>query len=423
MKFKYGKDGLNVTLDPSWNVTVIHPQEQSRVKDPVRKIREAIKYPSDGPPLKEIINSKNTVDSVCIVVSDATRPVPTHIILEALINELNDYGVQDDQIFILIATGLHRTSKDNELDRIMGKNLRNRLKSLDHVATDKESLKFLGVTADNTPIFVNKHYCNSDVKILTGYVEPHFFFGFSGGRKSIIPGIAGEETIQANHSAKNIASQHSRFGSYEMNLMHKMATKISNMVGTDFVLNVCINDQHEIVQVAAGDLEKVHQRLVGYQMKNVFNTISKPFDVVVCGNGGYPLDLNLYQAVKSMAIGELAVKKGGTIISVNECIDGIGQDNFKELLFSESTPEELYNLILNKSLIVPDQWEIQILTRILMKSDVFVVSALVEKELGSIGLKYAKTVEEGILAALNKLGEDARILILPSGPQVIPLLV
>ncbi|MHA2184874.1 MAG: nickel-dependent lactate racemase, partial [Promethearchaeota archaeon] len=190
----------------------------------------------------------------------------------------------------------------------------------------------------------------------------------------------------------------------------------------DFVLNVCINAEHEIVSIAAGELEMVQQHLVRFQMQQVFKKISEHFDIVVCGNGGYPLDLNLYQAVKSMAIGEMAVKSGGTIISVNECIDGIGQDNFRELIFSRKTPKELYNQILNKVLIVPDQWEIQILTRILMKADIFVVSELGEKDLGNIGLKNAETVEEAIKIALKKHGKDARILILPSGPQVIPFL-
>ncbi|MHA1884771.1 MAG: nickel-dependent lactate racemase family protein [Promethearchaeota archaeon] len=422
MKFSYGKKGLDLTLDPKWDTTVIRPNKQSPINDPVKEIQKAISHPLNSLPLKEIIQGKDIINNVCIVVSDATRPVPSHIILEALINELNVYGVRDDQIFLLIATGLHRSSRDYELDRIIGRTLRKRIKTLDHVATDKETLKYMGETADNTPIFINKHYYNSDVKILTGYVEPHFFFGFSGGRKSIIPGIAGEETIQANHSAENIASQHSRFGSFENNLMHQMATKISNKVGVDFVLNVCINAEHEIVSIAAGELEMVQQHLVRFQMQQVFKKISEHFDIVVCGNGGYPLDLNLYQAVKSMAIGEMAVKSGGTIISVNECIDGIGQDNFRELIFSRKTPKELYNQILNKVLIVPDQWEIQILTRILMKADIFVVSELGEKDLGNIGLKNAETVEEAIKIALKKHGKDARILILPSGPQVIPFL-
>jgi nickel-dependent lactate racemase len=176
--------------------------------------------------------------------------------------------------------------------------------------------------------------------------------------------------------------------------------------------------------VAAGDLELVHKRLVDYQKNHIFKEIQEPFDIVVCGNGGYPLDLNLYQAVKSMAIGEMGVKRGGTIISVNECREGVGvgQDKFKELIFSGKTPEEIYNRILKKEIVVPDQWQIQVLTRILMKSEIYIVSKMKEEEIGNIGLKYANTVENAINQSLIKHGYNAKILILPNGPQILPII-
>ncbi len=424
MKLDYGKEGLEITLDPTWNVTIFTPEEQSPLENPVEAVKIAIQNPIQCPPLKKIIESKKQINKVCIVVSDATRPVPSHLILEGLIEELNDYGIKDDQILILIATGLHRASQQDELERILGKNLINRLKVIDHVATDKDSLKFLGVTSDNAPILINKHYCESDLKILTGYVEPHFFFGFAGGRKSIVPGIAGAQTIQANHSAKNIAANKSRFGYYKNNRLHKHAMEIIGLMGADFTVNVCINEKHEITIVAAGDLEKVHEMLVQFQLKMIFKQISYPYDIVICGNGGYPLDLNLYQAVKSMAIGEMAVKEGGTIISVNECVDGvgIGQDKFKELIFSGIIPREIHKKILNKEIVVPDQWEIQILVRILMKAEIYVVSTLKENEIGNIGLRHANSVEDAIKQSLEKHGTNAKVLILPNGPQILPLL-
>ncbi|MFX1345298.1 MAG: nickel-dependent lactate racemase [Promethearchaeota archaeon] len=424
MRIDYGKNGINLSLNPIWNLTVLRPKEQKGLVEPVEKIREAIKNPLKCEPLYKIIKSKKTLNRICIVVSDSTRPVPSHIILEALIKELNEYGIQDNQISILIATGLHRTSREDELVRILGENLRSRLKIIDHVASDKDSLKYLGKTREDSPIYINKHFYESDIKILTGYVEPHFFFGFSGGRKALIPGIAGEETIQANHSAKNIDSPHSRFGIYKNNLMHKMAIEILNLVGVDFAINTCINEKHEIVKVLAGNVEKIHEELVKYQLKHIFEKIDEPYDIVICGNGGYPLDLNLYQAVKSMAIGEIAVKKGGTIISVNECIDGIGigQDKFKELIFSGMEPNDIYKKILNKKIVVPEQWEIQVLARILMKAEIFMVSKLKENELGNIGLKYGQSVEDVIKLSLRKYGDNASILILPNGPQILPLL-
>ena len=187
-------------------------------------------------------------------------------ILEGLIQILNEYGINDEKILILIATGLHRGSRENELVRILGKDLKNRLKVIDHDANNKESLIFLGKSTDKVPIYVNKHYYESDLKILTGYVEPHFFLGFSGGRKSMVPVIAGQETIQGNHSAENIDSNFARFGIYKENPMHKNANEIAKRVGFDFTINVCINEKHEITKIKSGDLEKVHEDLVNYQL-------------------------------------------------------------------------------------------------------------------------------------------------------------
>ncbi|MFX0003461.1 MAG: nickel-dependent lactate racemase [Candidatus Hodarchaeota archaeon] len=421
MKFRYGKNNIEINLDSKWNFTIHQPVEQKGIENPIAKIKEAINNPIGSLPLKEIIKNKNNLKKVCIVSSDATRPVPSNLILEALIDELNAYGIIDNQITIIIATGLHRPSYEDEIERILGKNLKGRIKVINHQANDKDCLIRIGNFNDNNPILVNKYYAQSDLKILTGYVEPHFFFGFSGGRKSIVPGILGAETIQFNHSAEKINSEYARFGIYEENPLHKHGIEISKLIGVDFIVNVCINEHHEIVQIAAGDLIKAHEKLIEYQKKYIFREIEKPFDIVICGNGGYPLDLNLYQAVKSMAIGEMAVKNSGTIIAVNECIDGIGQEKFKELIFSGMNPSEIHKRILNKEIIVPDQWEIQILARILMKAEIFIISKLNQNEIGNIGLKFAESVEEAIKISLRKYGKDASILILPNGPLVLPL--
>ena len=424
MKFDYGKNGIEINLDPNWNITILKPLKQPLIDNPIIKIRESINHPIGSLPLKDIIKKKRKLKTTCIVSNDITRPVPSYLILEALIEELNANGINDNQIIILIATGLHRPANENDLKTILGKDLQGRFRVISHRANDYDSMIQLGVLDKDIPILINKHYYNADLKILTGYVEPHFFFGFSGGRKSIVPGIAGAETIQANHSAENINSKFARFGIYRNNPLHMQAIEISNLVDVDFIVNVCINEKHELVQIAAGDLIKAHEKLIEYQKSHIFKEIQELYDIVICGNGGYPLDLNLYQAVKSMAIGEMAVKKGGTIIAVNECIEGIGigQDKFNELLYSGMEPSEIHQKILKKEIVVADQWEIQILTRILMNANIFIISTLNADEIGNIGLKYANTVEEAIESCLKKYGPNASILILPNGPLVLPLL-
>ncbi|TXT62688.1 MAG: hypothetical protein BAJALOKI3v1_520018 [Promethearchaeota archaeon] len=421
----YGTDGLEIAIQPEWNVDIIKPKHQQPLRNPVEGIKQALKNPIGSESLRQILNKKQDFNRICMVVSDATRPVPSHLILKALIEELNVNGVEDNKINVLIATGLHRKTRQEEKERIIGKEILNRVNVIDHVATDDNSLIHLGKTSDNVPIWINKFYYESEIKILTGYVEPHFFFGFSGGRKSLVPGIAGKETILQNHSAENIHSPFARFGVYEKNPMHKISMEIAEKIGIDFVINVCINEKHQITKVIAGNYKKAHEILVEFQLEKVFKEIDEPYDIVICGNGGYPLDLNLYQAVKSMAIGEMAVKHGGTIISVNELSDGIGvgQDNFRDLIYSGMTPKQIYEKTLNNEIIVPDVWEIMVLARVLMKAEVYVISELKEKDLGNIGLKYAKTVVQAIEKGLEKHGKDSKILILPNGPQILPTIV
>ncbi len=417
----YGIRGLKVNLNPNWNYTIITPKTQPALGKPREAIRKAITNPEGMKSLGEVIAEKGKIEKACIVMSDSTRPVPSRLIIEPLMEELREQGINKKHITILVATGLHRLTTQEEIERILGKELIKNQMIINHVASDGKTMQYLG-TESGVPIFINKEYLESDLKIITGYVEPHFFMGFSGGRKSIVPGIAGEKTIQANHSAKNIASPRARFGMLEGNPLHENAVEIMKKVGVNFTINVCINKNHEITRIAAGDdCNEVHRLLVDYQMNHVFKEIEHLYDIVVCGNGGFPLDLNLYQAVKSMAIGEMAVKENGTIIAVNELSEGVGHENFRQLIFSGKSPQKIHEEILNGTIEVPDQWEIQILTRILMKAEIFIVSRLGKDDIGNIGLKHASSVENAIEESLKNHGRDASILILPNGPQVLPL--
>jgi nickel-dependent lactate racemase len=263
---------------------------------------------------------------------------------------------------------------------------------------------------------------NASIKIITGYVEPHFFAGFSGGRKAICPGIVGEDTILSNHSAKMIAHENSRFGILKNNPISDDAIEISKhpRIKPDFVLNVSINSNHKIDKIAAGGLG-AHGLLAQHQLKVAMKKIEKLYDIVVCNNGGYPLDLNLYQAVKSMALGLLAVKKGGDIITTNELSDGVGQPDFKELLKLKMTPEEINQKIVSGEMKVRDQWQIQFLAMVLMHASVYVASPKIsQQELGNIGMIQKNTFQEALNEAIEKHGKNASILVLPNGPQVVP---
>jgi nickel-dependent lactate racemase len=416
----YGEKGLEVTLPDDLAIDVVNAKPDPPLQDPHQDLLQAINNPLMTKPLKELLK-KRFSGKICVVISDSTRPVPSKIILNALIQIFGELEIPDSEIQILIATGLHRKSTPEEIRRMIGTEIIKRFDIINHVAEDAESLEFLGKNSFGTPVYINKVYINAGFKIITGYVEPHFFAGFSGGRKALVPGIAGAETIQANHSAKNIASPLARFGILKGNPIYEDAIDTAKMkeVKPDFMINVCINPKHQITKIIAGSLQ-AYNELVKYQEQLCFHPILQPYDVIITGNGGFPLDLNLYQAVKSMALGELGVKKGGTVISVNECRDKVGQPKFNELINLGICAEDMFSKVTQGEIKCSDQWEIQALARVLTHADVYVVSTMSEAELGKIGLKYAPTVEKALEKCREKYGNSMRVLILPDGPSIIP---
>ncbi len=423
----YGRDGLDVNLDDDLDISIARPASI----DPITSLETAIDKTLDSP-----LNAKNIEDVIkekrnmlhkdgltaCIVVSDHTRPVPSKDIVPPVINRLTRAGIDRTNITIIIATGLHRGSTGEELERMLGKNILDTCKIINHDAKDKDSLRHVGKTSRGTPALVNKHYLDADVKIITGYTDPHFFAGFAGGRKAIVPGISGEDTIIANHSARHIDHPLARFLALEGNPIHEDALEVARLVGCDFCVNVCLDDNHRITKILAGEHEAVHRELVDFMKKTAVAYFKEPFDVVIVNNGGYPLDLNLYQAVKSMAIGELAVKKGGTIIAANELSDGYGSDEFERIIKEENDPGKFIQKLLSKQLVVESQWQVQILARVAQVARIVVVSGMPSEEIDrvTLGLYHAHSVEAAVKEALERHGKQATMLVLPAGPQVIP---
>lgn len=424
----YGKSGLEINLPNSLNVTVAKPEPiEMPVDNPLASIAEAIDAPFGSESFDAIIKIKQEFLgrndlSVCIVVSDHTRPVPSHLLLPPLLEQLEQSGILTENITILVATGLHRASTRNEIDAMLGEQIASKYIVINHDCKDKDSLKFLGKSTLETPIWINKTFINADIKILTGYVDPHFFAGFAGGPKAIVPGIAGEETIVENHSARNIGSPKARFAVLEGNPIHEDALEIAKKVGVDFIVNVCLDDQHRIVKVAAGDLEAAHNALVDYVKQTAVVQMNNYFDIVIVNNGGHPLDLDLYQAVKSIVLGELAVKEGGTIIAVNEAGDGFGSDEFKEIIENEPDPDELIRKLLEKELVIDAQWQVQTLARAAKRAEILVVGSMPKTAFKNVklGMKWIGSVEKAVDQSIKKHGKQAKILVLPAGPQLVP---
>nr|MDO8116474.1 nickel-dependent lactate racemase [Candidatus Sigynarchaeota archaeon] len=423
----YGRDGLDVEFDEHLDITIARPAPTEPITDIEVAINATLDSPLNAKKIEDIIKEKRDMLNkdkltACIVVSDHTRPVPSKDIVPPIIGRLIQAGIKKGTITILVATGLHRGSTHDELERMLGKDILDNCKIINHDAKDKNSLKYIGETSHGTPAWVSKHYVDADLKILTGYTDPHFFAGFAGGRKAIVPGISGEETIIANHSARHINHPRARFLALDENPLHEDALEIARIVGSDFCVNVCLDDAHHITKVLAGEHEAVHRELVGFMKKTAAAYFKNPFDVVIVNNGGYPLDLNLYQAVKSMAIGELAIKKGGTIITVNELSDGYGSDEFERIIKEEKDPGMFIQKLISKQLVVEAQWQVQILARIAQVARIVVVSDMPREEINKItlGLFHAPSVEAAVKEAVQRHGKQASILVLPAGPQVIP---
>jgi nickel-dependent lactate racemase len=428
VNIQYGQAGLDIEIPDGLDVTVAKPAPQQPVADPRAAIAIAIDHPVKGPSIASIVKelsrqSKRPDDlAACIVLSDHTRPVPSRYILPPLLDRIEAAGFRRGRITLLVATGLHRGSTHEELEHMLGKDIVATYKIINHDSKDKAQLVNRGTSSRGTPAWINKAYVDADLKVLTGYVDPHFFAGFAGGRKAVVPGIAGDATVMANHSAAHIDHPNARFAVLAGNPIHDDALEIAKLVGVDFIVNVCLDEQHRIVRVAAGDLEAAHDDLVRFMRKTILASLDAYYDIVIVNNGGYPLDLNLYQAVKSMALGEMAVKEGGTIISANEMRDGFGSDEFKEIVEREADPRALIKKLVSRELVIEASWQVQTLARVAMRAEILVASSMPESAFKDVklGMKWVPGVGQAIAKAVKKHGKHAKILVLPAGPQLIP---
>lgn len=380
-------------------------------------VKKALENPIGSKPLCELAKGKK---HIVIISSDHTRPVPSHITMPILLEEVRKYN-SDVKITILIATGMHRPTTHDELVAKYGEKIVKEEKIVVHSAYNDEDMTFKGVLPSGGELWINKLVDECDLLISEGFVEPHFFAGFSGGRKSVLPGIASKKTVLWNHNAKFIANSKSRAGNLEDNPIHKDMLFAAKQAKLAFILNVVLNSEKKIIKAFAGDLEKAHTE--GCELVKSIAQV-KPIlsDIVITTNGGYPLDQNIYQSVKGMTAAEACVNRGGVIITCTSCADGTGGDFFYKLLANASSAEEAYSNLNN---VEPkdtefDQWEAQILARILCKATVIIVTDKCDpKIITDMHIKHANTIEEALKIARSIVGNDKKITIIPDGISVI----
>jgi nickel-dependent lactate racemase len=417
LRLDYGTTGLLAEF-PDNRTTVIEPVYIPAVPDAKSTLVKAIQSPIGKPPLRELYKPGQ---KIAISVCDITRAQPRQVMIEALLSEIPGVHLQDVTIFI--ATGTHRINNQDEIERMIGREFARSCRIVCHVARDDASLAHVGDTSTGVRVLLNREWVASDFKITTGFVEPHFFAGFSGGPKMVAPGLAGLETVMTLHNAARIGHPKATWGVIEGNPVHDDVREIARMTGVDFALDVTLNRDQQITAAFAGDLFLEHAAACEVARKNAMRAVEKPFDIVVTTNSGYPLDQNLYQAVKGMSAAAKIVKDGGTIICAAECKDGIPNHGaYGEILASRSSPKELLDMITTHGYSRPDQWQVQIQALVQLKAKVLVkADCLSDDQIRAAHFQPIKDVSAAVEETV-RTAPGATICVLPHGPQTIPYL-
>ena len=418
VKLAYGRSGLPVEL-PDAGTTVLEPTYLDGLPDQADAVRRAVRQPTGTRPLAAIARLGQ---SVAISICDVTRPMPSRTVLPVILEELS--AVRRADIAILIASGTHRATTRAELVEMLGERIVDEYRIVIHDAFDDATLVHVGDIEPRVPVWLNRVWTEADVRITTGFVEPHFFAGFSGGPKMVAPGLAGFQTIMRLHDAEMIGSPHARWGITEGNPIHDAIRRIAALSQVDFSLDVVINRDRQITGVRAGELFAVHAAMAASVKRSAMQAFREPFDVVVTTNSGYPLDQNLYQTVKGLSAAAQVVKQGGTIVCASECSDGLpSHGEYRELLGARDTPEALLEMICAAGHNRHDQWEVQVQAQIQRRAKVLLkTDGLADDEVRAAHLTPIDDVAAATLERLERVGPDARLCVLPEGPQTIPYL-
>ena len=384
---------------------------------PEELVKKALENPYGSPRLRELARGKK---NIVIIASDHTRPVPSKVIMPAMLAEIRNTN-PDAGITILIATGCHRGTTKQELVDKFGSRIVEQENIYIHDCDEREMLVNIGTLPSGGECEINKIALEADLLLAEGFIEPHFFAGYSGGRKSVLPGIAGRTTVLSNHCSEFIDDPNARTGILENNPIHRDMLWAAQKAKLAFIVNVVLNEDKEVICAVAGDPEKAHEEGVRF-LASLCAVDAVEADVVITTNGGYPLDQNMYQAVKGMTAAEATVKKGGVIIMLAQSGDGIGGDHFYHQLADEPDIHKTMALFRGRGRqeTVPDQWQTQILLRVLMHASVIYVSEMEDDIVEKMHMIPAHSIAQAVETAKKLLGKEAiTITAIPDGVSVI----
>ena len=414
VQLAYGKTGLPVNVPDS--AIVVEPRHLPALADDKAAVVAAMRNPLGTPPLKSMVGKG---DTVAIVISDITRPTPNHKLVPWIMEELGH--VPRENFVIINGLGTHRANTQEELAGMLGWDIVNTVRIENHDAFDDAKLVRVGRNSYGSEVCFNKTYVEAKFKIVTGFIEPHFFAGFSGGPKGINPGVAGIKTILDFHNAEMIGHPLSTWGVIEGNILQDAATQNCLMAKPDFMLNVTLNGEKQITGVVAGDVIAAHREGCKFVKETAMYAVDEPFDIVVTTNSGYPLDQNLYQTVKGMSAAAQIVKQGGAIISASECSDGVpDHGNYAKILKMRDTAGELLEMICDPEFCLFDQWQVQVQAMVQLKADCYLFSTLDPQIVKNAKFTPIDSVEATLQQLCQKIGPQVRVAVLPLGPLTIP---
>lgn len=379
-------------------------------------VREALAHPIGTPRLRELARGRQ---KVVLVTSDHTRAVPSKLTLPILLEEIRA-GNPDADITILIATGLHRPTTEEEQRRMFGDAIVDQEKIVVNKAFEDEDFERVCELPSGAELWVNKLALHCDLLVTEGFIEPHFFAGFSGGRKSILPGICNAVTVNENHSYKAIASPYAATGVLEHNPIHEDMVFAARAVNVQFIMNVALNAEKKVIAAFAGDLEQAHLQGVEF-VRGLAQCPSVTGDIVVTSNGGYPLDQNLYQSPKAVATAEACCRDGGVIIMCASCCDGMGGTHFEKLIVRGTVDEiDAYLSKIPPKETIPEMWCAQIFSRILKKHRIILVTNYLDHEMvRKANMIPASSPDEALEMAYGMMGRDAEVVVIPDGVAVL----
>ncbi|MFM1851579.1 MAG: hypothetical protein RIS54_1263 [Verrucomicrobiota bacterium] len=414
---QYGQTGLPLDLT-GLDATVMRPRHIEGLTDEQAGFTAAVRDPIGTKPLRDLVKAHETV---AVVIPDGTRPLPSDRLLPWLFAELGH--VPTENFTIYVGTGSHRANTPEELDVMLGPAIARGYRVVNHDAHDPATLALAGRSAMGYDVHMARGYVEADRRIILGFIEPHFMAGFSGGYKAVMPGLAGIDTIMHYHGASVIGDPRSTWGELEENPTQRHVRAGGSLRPIDFCINVTLNAEKRITRYFCGETLAAHRAGCAFSKSTTMVACDRAFPLVVTTNSGFPLDQNLYQAVKGMCAAARIVDQGGLILAAARCNDGFPEHgNFRSMLFDSTSPQELFDRIMTPGFATFDQWQVQLLAMVQLKARVGVHCEIPAEDLARAHFHAVPDLRQAIDAELGRLGGDPPIAVLPEGPLTIPYL-